>query len=87
MLALMNAPQLGHLLTSRKSTLLGHLLYEIENDESLVVELYLRTLSRQPTPEELEIALAFREQSGNRPQVFEDLLWVLINSAEFQYRR
>ncbi len=86
-LALMNAPQVNHLLTSRESTLLGRLLSEVDDDESLVVELYLRTLSRQPTAEELESALAYREQVENRNQAFEDLLWVLVNSVEFQYRR
>ena len=35
-------------------TVLGRLLEEIDDNEALVDELYLRTLSREPTDEELD---------------------------------
>ena len=39
--------------------MLGRLLEEIDDDEALVEELYLRTLSREPTDKELKTALEF----------------------------
>jgi len=86
-LALMNSPQLNRALVANHSNLLGRLLDEVEDNEQLIVELYLRCLSRQPTKAELSLLFAYGEQVGDRQQAFEDLLWSLINSAEFQYRK
>jgi len=86
-LALMNSPRIARAMTANRSSFLGRLLYEVEDDEQLIVELYLRCLSRQPTDEELSMLLAYGEEVGNRRQTFEDLLWSLVNSAEFQYRK
>jgi len=68
-------------------TVLGRLLDEIEEDEPLIEELYLRTLSRQPTAEELDMSLEFCRATKNRTAVFEDLFWALLNSSEFSHRR
>ena len=86
-LALMNSQQVNRSIKSKKSNLLYHLLQEIDDNESLVVELYLRCFSREPHDEELAKALAYCEKTPKRKEAFEDLLWVLINSAEFQYRK
>ncbi len=72
---------------SKKGNLLNKLLLEIDDNESLVVELYLRCLSREPHDEELAKAIAYCEEVPKRQEAIEDLLWVLINSAEFQYRK
>ncbi|HEV8379239.1 MAG TPA: DUF1549 and DUF1553 domain-containing protein, partial [Tepidisphaeraceae bacterium] len=53
------------------------------NDE-IVKELYLLAYSRYPTADELKIALkAFSEQGSTRLTATQDVLWALINSAEF----
>jgi hypothetical protein len=70
-----------------RETLLGRLLEDIRDDESLVLELYLRTLSREPSDEELATAIKFCRSAKNRSGAFEDLFWALLNSAEFSYRR
>jgi hypothetical protein len=70
-----------------EDTVLGRLLNEIEDDESLIDELYLRTLSREPTSEERKVALKFCKSVTNRPAAFEDLFWALLNSSEFSHRR
>lgn len=85
-LALMNSPQVNKLIVSRKSSQLQQLLQEVSDDEQLVVELYLRWLCRQPNDQEVTQALAHRRSVGNRAKAFEDLQWVLLNSAEFQHR-
>jgi len=86
-LALMNSPQINRQLTAGRSGVLGYLLEDIYDDEQLVVELYLRCLSRQPQAEEMDTALAYLEESPQRRFAFEDLLWALVNSAEFQHRK
>ncbi len=87
MLALMNAPRVNQAVLAKKGNLLTELLTSIRKDKDLVVELFLRSLSREPTSEELAEALAYVQQVGRRRAAFEDLLWALLNSAEFQHRR
>jgi hypothetical protein len=70
-----------------RETALGRLLQDIKANEDLIVELYLRTLSREPSDGELKLALNFCESVNNRPAAFEDLLWALLNSSEFSHRR
>ncbi len=86
-LALMNSSEVNRYVQPSKTNLLAHLLREIDDDESLIVELYLRCLSREPHDDELVLALTYCEQVPRRNEAFEDLLWALINSAEFQYRK
>jgi hypothetical protein len=47
----------------------------------------LRTLSREPTADEMKTSLAFRKTVIQRPAAFEDLFWALLNTAEFSHRR
>ena len=86
-LALMNAYEINRYVRANKTNLLADLLQEIPEDETLVVELYLRCLSREPSDDELARALAYRDEVSKRGEAFEDLLWALINSAEFQHRK
>jgi hypothetical protein len=72
---------------SDRNSVLGGLLIQIKEDRALVEELYLRTLSREPTDNELKIALELRESTNNRSAAFEDLFWALLNSSEFAHRR
>jgi len=48
--------------------------------------LYLAILSRYPTAEELAVVQTYAQTGDNRRQAGSDLLWALINSAEFQFR-
>lgn len=86
-LALMNGDKLNQYINPAKRTALKELLREIDDDESLIVELYLRCLGREPTDDELQRALAYCKEVPKRNEAFEDLAWVLINSAEFLHRR
>jgi len=86
-LALMNSSEVNRYIKPKKSSLLNQLLHEIDDDESLIVELYLRCLSREPQDKELATAMTYCEDVPKRSEAFEDLLWALINSAEFQYRK
>jgi hypothetical protein len=70
-----------------RDAVLGRLLDEIVDNKSLVSELYLRTLSREPTENEMKTAIEFVRSTRNRPAAFEDLFWALLNSSEFSHRR
>jgi len=47
----------------------------------------LRTLSREPSNPELATARLHIQETGSRAAALEDILWALVNSAEFRERR
>jgi hypothetical protein len=54
--------------------------------EQIVEELYLATFSRLPTPEEQGIAAkAIGDAGASKQQAIEDVMWALLNSAEFVF--
>ena len=57
------------------------------NNRDLITELYLTTLSRLPTDEELQTAKAYLAESPKRRAGSEDILWALISSREFIFVR
>jgi hypothetical protein len=87
-LAMMNGPRINQTARAQtRGTTLGQLLDDIKDDEALVEELYLRTLTREPTKDELRVALDFRRSIAQRQAAFEDLFWALLNTSEFSHRR
>ncbi|MEM6799061.1 MAG: DUF1549 domain-containing protein [Planctomycetota bacterium] len=86
-LAMMNTPRINYAASAGRRTMLGGLLAEIKADDQLVDELYLRSLSREPTDSERAHALTYVESIDRRSEAFEDLLWALLNSAEFVHRK
>ncbi len=87
-LAMMNGVRINLAVRALESeSVLGRLLKVIKNNEDLTVELYLRTLSREPTDKELDKAQEFVRSVDNRSAAFEDLFWALLNSSEFSHRR
>lgn len=50
----------------------------------IIAELYLLCYSRLPVPQEADAALrAFKREGVSRQEAIEDVLWALLNSAEF----
>ena len=84
-LHLMNSPDLHRKVTDDD----GHAARLAASDatpEAIVEDLYLRLYSREPTLEELRIALDVFEEPGiDRRRAAEDLLWALLNTAEFLF--
>jgi hypothetical protein len=68
-------------------TMLSKLLVEENDDEAAIGQLYQQVLARKATSAEIDLALDHIESVGSRNAGFEDLLWSLINSAEFLSRR
>lgn len=69
-----------------KSTLLKELV-GIKGDEQAIQEAFLAVLARHPTPAEVSRHKQYIQKSSNRNEALEDIVWVLINSAEFVTRR
>ena len=53
--------------------------------EEIVSELYLATLCRTPSDAELEYTRKSLTESPNRGEFYEDLLWALMNTKQFQF--
>jgi hypothetical protein len=51
----------------------------------IVEELYLRTLVRKPTPEELSSMLELVGDAPGERRAYDDILWSLLNSTEFMF--
>src|SRR5207244_9406451 len=85
-LSLMNSPLVAGALRGTGSTMLARKLAAIKDDPALVQELFLRVLGREASQSELATCLQFVKQVNNRTEAFEDVLWGLVNSAEFLHR-
>jgi hypothetical protein len=54
--------------------------------QEIVTELYLAAYSRLPTAQETDVATAaFAQPGATRQSATEDVMWALINSAEFVF--
>ncbi len=86
-LFLMNSPMVNGRTAARPGTILGEILASAPNEHAALNALYLRVLSRHPTPKEVEICGRYLAGVGDRREAFEDIYWSLINSTEFVTRR
>jgi len=53
--------------------------------EEIVTGLFIRTLSRKPTPEELAGFVEMAAGTPKAPAVYEDIFWSMLNSTEFLF--
>jgi hypothetical protein len=88
-LLLMNNPTINQKIKAQGTNLLGRILSSFPSDEDALRALYLRTLARKPTDRELERCKRHITETGTgkRSEAFEDILWALLNSTEFQSKR
>lgn len=85
-LTLMNGRDIQQAVDLGQSDLLVGLEAPFFTDEKRVETLFLSTLSRKPTDEEREQFVAYVNSGGpnkNTKQALSDVLWALLNSAEF----
>ena len=60
-------------------------LAEKRSPEQIIDDLYLRCLTRRPTPEETQKLVALVAAQENVQQGLEDVFWALLNSREFLF--
>ncbi|MSR31320.1 MAG: DUF1549 domain-containing protein [Gemmataceae bacterium] len=84
---LMNSPQIEEKIRARGFTLLGKILQDNPDNSQALKAIYQRVLSREPTAAEVKKCLEHVKKAPDRAAGFEDVLWALINSTEFQTRR
>lgn len=63
----------------------ARLVKEGKTDAEIVRELYLVTLSRPPSSEELDTCLKLVQAASSRTEGLQDILWALINTREFLF--
>ncbi len=87
-LLMMNSPLINNAINARAPySTLARLLSQVKDDKAVVSELYLRSLAREPRESEVETCLEHVKEVGGRAEAFEDILWALVNSTEFLYRK
>ncbi len=86
-LLLMNNPQLNQKIQARGTNLLGRILSAYPSDDDALRMVFLRALARKPTDREVDRCRGYLAKAGSRAEGFEDILWALINSTEFQTKR
>lgn len=69
-----------------QETKLARLLQESPDDRQAIRRLYINVLGRAPQEQELDIAYEYVQEVESREEAFEDLLWALLNTAEFTTR-
>jgi hypothetical protein len=84
-LTLLNGADLAEATHPERGPLLGSLEAPFLTDDDRLRTLFLATFSRQPTDDELSLC---REQlakysDSDRAKAYSDILWALLNSAEF----
>jgi hypothetical protein len=86
-LMLMNNREIHRAIEARGASLLATVVTKYPTDEDAVRALYSQVLCRRPTDGEMSKARSYIDRVGKREEAFEDILWVLLNSTEFQTRR
>jgi hypothetical protein len=78
---MMSSPVVTERVRGEGTTRVANLLQSGKSDDEALEELFLSSLSRWPTAEEVEVAK--RLLAPNRKTGLEDVQWSLLNSAEF----
>lgn len=77
----------GPALETRRARAIERLLDRESDERERVTQVYLAALARPATKDEVADAIAFVRAAPERAQGYEDLLWALLNSAEFRFNR
>ena len=79
-LRLMNSAQMND-----TAAVVARLMKAGGESEQIIEGLYLRVLSRKPTPAETKRMTAYVAGEKDTTKAYADLMWVLLNSGEFVF--
>ena len=71
----------------KSGTMLARLLAEEKDNRRALIRLFRLALARRPGEKEVEIGLSHLAEVKDRGRAFEDILWSLVNTAEFTTKR
>jgi len=86
-LFMMNSTAINGMLGTNRNTKLAQISKEFPQNKDAIQELYLLTLSREPSKTEIQICQEYIQSTDNRNAALEDLMWSLLNSSEFITKR
>ncbi len=86
-LFMMNSGFVNGLIRASGQTRLHQILENFRKDDDALQELFLVVHAREPSLKELQVCRDYIRQVNNRQEAFEDILWSLLNSTEFQTKR
>jgi Protein of unknown function (DUF1549)/Protein of unknown function (DUF1553) len=69
----------------KQGGLISKLITTKKFPEERITELYIRTLTRKPTSDELTKIVPLLQESKHQAQAIEDIFWALLNSREFLF--
>jgi hypothetical protein len=64
---------------------IGKMLQAGKKPDEVITSLYVRSLSRKPSPGEMEKLLAAIKDEPDQTKALEDVFWALLNSREFMF--
>jgi hypothetical protein len=83
-LHLLNGPTLQDRITGPNRRV-GRLVASKKPDAEIAEQLYLAALGRKPSVEELKSVVEIVGDYATKQEAFEDILWALMNTAEFSF--
>ncbi|MBS0264951.1 MAG: DUF1549 domain-containing protein [Planctomycetes bacterium] len=83
-LLLMNNAEINRLMRASGNTRLRQILDKFPDNTAAIRELFLLVHSREPSAHEAATCRDYLDRVSNRQEAFEDVLWSLLNSTEFQ---
>jgi hypothetical protein len=84
-LQLINGPTVNDKLRNPGNRV-GKLLAKKTGEKALLEDLYLATLSRMPTEEDVKVSLEYLGKAPDKRKAWEDIHWALLNAKEFLFR-
>jgi hypothetical protein len=85
-LMILNNTAINAQIKATGDTLLAKIVERYPQTDDAIRQVYLQVLSRRPSEAELGSCRDYVREVGNRNEAFEDLMWALVNSAEFRIK-
>jgi hypothetical protein len=85
-LMILNNTAINAQIKATGDTVLAKIIEKYPQPDDAIQQVYLQVLSRRPSESELGSCRDYIKQVGNRNEALEDLMWALVNSAEFRIK-